>query len=312
MDPQLWTPTEWARNGEVRLAFDTVAGTNDGDPLLLIMGLGVSRAWWPDGLCQTLAGHHFSIARYDQRDAGESTHLPPAKTRLPATALIGRRGEAYTAEDMADDAVAVLDALGWESAHLFGMSLGGAVAQRVAARHRDRVRTLTSMSAVPGDAAGLGTLRYIHLPALVRLTRLTFPDTEEGHIQASVAIARFCASPGHPFDEQAARARAEQLPDAGTRDTQAQSRQIGAQWHGPAISTITAPTLVLHGKDDPLIRPRAASAIASRVPGVRLRILPGVGHDIPAPVWHTVAAEVRDLASNSTGPAPSDGSAACG
>lgn len=301
MDQQLWTPTRCARHGNVELAFDALADTDGGEPLLLIMGLGVSRAWWPDGLCRTLAEYGFAVARYDQRDAGESTHLPPTKTRLPATALLARRGEAYTAEDMADDAVAVLDTLGWKSAHLLGMSLGGAVAQRVAVRHPDRVRTLTSMSAVPGDAAGLRTLRYIHLPALARLTRMTFPDTQEGHIQAGLAIARFCASPGYPFDEREARARAERLADAGTGDTHAQSRQIGAQWHGPAINTITAPTLVLHGQDDPLIRPRAASAIASRIPGARLVTLPGVGHDIPAPVWHTVAAEIRALGGNSTG-----------
>lgn len=302
MGQRPWTPTRHAWNGNVQLAFDTWTGAGEGEPLLLIMGLGVSRAWWPEGLCRTLAEHGFAVARYDQRDAGESTHLPPAKPRLPVTALLGRRGEAYTAEDMADDAVAVLDALGWESAHLLGVSLGGAVAQRVAVRHPGRVRTLTSMAAVPGDTAGLRTLRYIHLPALARLSRMQYPDTKEGTVQAGLAIARFCASPGSPFDEDEARARAERLADAGTRDTQAQSRQIGAQWHGPAISTITVPTLVLHGQDDPLVRPSAAGVITSRIPGARLVTLPGVGHDIPAPVWHTIGAELRALADNAAGP----------
>lgn len=159
------------------------------------------------------------------------------------------------------------------------------------------------MSAVPADAAGLGTLRYIHLPALARLSRMRHPDTKEGTIQAGLAIARFCALPGHPFDEREAHARAERLADAGARDTQAQTRQIGTQWHGAAISTITAPTLVMHGRDDPLIRPRAANAIASRVPSARLLTLPGVGHDIPAPVWPTVVARIRALADNPTGSA---------
>lgn len=305
MGPQLWTPTRWARNRNVRPAFDTWADTDEGEPLLLLMGLGASRAWWPDGLCRTLSEHGFAVARYDRRDAGESTHLPPTKTRLPVTALLRRRGEAYTAEDMADDAVAVLDSLGWGSTHLSGMSLGGAVAQRVAVRHPDRVRTLTSMSAVPGDATGLRTLRHIHVPALAKLSRLSFPDTKEGAIQVNLAISRFCASPGHPFDEQQACAQAERLADVGALDTRAQSRQIGAQRHGPAISTITAPTLVLHGQDDPLLRPRAATAIASRIPGARLVNLPGVGHDIPEPVWHTVAEEVRALVEASAGRARS-------
>lgn len=296
-----WTPTQRARNGDVRLAYDTLTGSDGGEPLLLIMGLAVSRQWWPDDLCQALAWQGFAVARYDQRDSGESTYLPPTKTHQPFKALLGRRGEAYTAEDMADDAAAVMDALGWESAHLVGVSLGGAVAQRVAVRHPDRVRTLTSISAVPGDAAGLGTLRYIHLPGLVRTSRMRHPDTREGSIQASVDIARFCAAPGRPFDEQEARERGERLADIGVGDTKAQSRQIGAQWHGPAISTITAPTLVLHGRDDPLIRPRAASTIASRIPGARLVTLPGVGHDIPARVRHSVAAQIRALADRTTG-----------
>ncbi|NEE20487.1 alpha/beta fold hydrolase, partial [Streptomyces sp. SID7499] len=99
----------------------------------------------------------FAVARYDQRDAGESTRLPKRTARgNPFAALAAGRGAAYTAEDMADDAVAVMDALGWESAHLFGHSLGGVVAQRVALRHPGRVRTLTSSAALPSDVGGLG------------------------------------------------------------------------------------------------------------------------------------------------------------
>lgn len=296
MDRESWTPTRWTRNGKVELAYDTFTDGSEGEPLLLIMGMGVSRMWWPDGLCQTLAEHGFAVARYDQRDAGESTHLPPTATRSPFTALLGRRGEAYTAEDMTDDAIAVMDELGWQSAHLCGVSLGGATAQRIAVRHPSRVRTLTSIGAVPGDVGGLSTLRYIHLPSIPQLARMKYPDTREGTIEATLAIARFCASPHQFFDEATQRARAERLADVGTRDVEAQSRQIGAQWHGPAISTITAPTLVVHGEDDPLIRPRAARAITSRIPGARKSVLAGVGHDIPEPVWSTVAAEMRALA----------------
>lgn len=93
------------------------------------------------------------MARYDQRDGGESTHLPHTSARTPVSALLARGAPAYTAEDVADDAVAVMDALGWPSAHLVGVSLGGAVAQRVALRHPGRVRTLTSVAAVPGTSA---------------------------------------------------------------------------------------------------------------------------------------------------------------
>ncbi|AFR06618.1 alpha/beta fold hydrolase [Nocardiopsis alba] len=296
MDRRTWSPVRWARNGEVRLAFDTWGEENGGDPILLIMGMGINRQWWPDDLCRALAEQGFSVARYDNRDSGESTYLPPVRTRKPFTALMRRRGDAYTAEDMADDAIAVMDELGWGSAHVFGISLGGAIAQRVAIGHPDRVRTLTSMAAVPADVSGPGLLRYINLFSMARLVRWSHPATREGAIQGSFDIARFCASSRRPFDEEEARERAERLVDHGSRDNLAHSRQIGAQWHGPGIDAITVPTLVIHGQDDPLIRPRAAADIAARVPGARPVVLPGVGHDVPGFARRPVAELIRGLA----------------
>ncbi|SOD62313.1 Pimeloyl-ACP methyl ester carboxylesterase [Streptomyces zhaozhouensis] len=291
-----WSPVRWAENGAVRLAFDALTEGAEGEPLLLATGLGVNRHWVPDGLCRMLAAEGFAVARYDQRDGGESTRLPPAAARGPISALLRKRGEAYTAEDMADDAVAVLDALGWRSAHLLGVSLGGGVVQRVALRHPDRVRTLTTMAAVPGDVAGLRAARYIRKRTLARFARLRFPDTREGAVEAGVAVSRLLASPHRPFDERAAREAAERNADGGILDQQAQSRQVGAQWHGPAIGAVSRPTLVLHGADDPLIKPSAAKEIASRIPHARLVLLPGVGHELPEPSWARVTAAVRELA----------------
>jgi len=133
-----WTPTQYANNGAVQVAFDRMTGPDDQgarEPLLLIMGLGTSRFWWPAGLCEAFVQQGFDVARYDQRDAGQSTRMPDTATSNPFAALFGKMGTAYTAEDMADDAVAALDGLGWERAHLFGHSLGGAIAQRIALRH---------------------------------------------------------------------------------------------------------------------------------------------------------------------------------
>ncbi|MFG2095576.1 alpha/beta fold hydrolase [Streptomyces sp. NPDC048612] len=292
----LWSPVRWAGNGAVRLAFDSLAEGAGGEPLLLATGLGVNRFWVPDGLCRMLAAQGFAVARYDQRDSGESTHLPPTPTSNPLSSLFGKREEAYTAEDMADDAVAVMDALGWRSAHLLGVSLGGAVAQRVALRHPGRVRSLTSMAAVPGDTSGLRTMRYIRMRTLAKFARLRFPD---GAVEAGIAVSRLLASPRRPFDEPAARDAAVRNADRGVHDQQAQSRQIGAQWHGPPISAITRPTLVLHGADDPLIKPGAGKAIASRIPDARLVLLPRVGHEFPECAWHRVATEIRGLADSS-------------
>jgi pimeloyl-ACP methyl ester carboxylesterase len=289
-----WTATRYAHNGTVDVAFDQLAGSQ-GEPLLLIMGLATARFWWPAGLCEAFSDAGFAVARYDQRDAGESTRMPDTTAANPFQALFGRRGDAYTSEDMTDDAVAVLDALGWERAHVFGHSLGGAIAQRLALRHPDRVLSVTSSAALSSDVSGLGVLRHLRFGLLARLARARYPEGREGDIEAGLAVWRGIASPGYPFDEAAARAWVEAQADSGPRDAKAQSRQIGAQWHGPRLNGLRAPILVLHGEQDPILRVTAARATARAVDGARLVTFPGVGHDLPAALWPTIAREVREL-----------------
>jgi pimeloyl-ACP methyl ester carboxylesterase len=289
-----WTPTQHARNGAVEIAYDRLVGS-EGDPLLLVMGLAVSRFWWPTGLCQEFARQGFAVARYDQRDAGQSTRLPGTGGGNPFTAVARRRG-VYSSEDMTDDAVAVLDALGWEQAHIFGASLGGVIAQRIALRHPGRVLSVVSAAAVPSDVSGIRLGRYIRFGLLARLARTRFPEGRDGDIQLSLMLAREVASPAYPFDEDAAREWIEREADSGPRDTGAQSRQAGAQWHGPKLRELRQPVLVLHGDQDPILRVSAARATAKAIDSARLVILPGVGHDLPAPLWPAIAAEVRQLA----------------
>jgi pimeloyl-ACP methyl ester carboxylesterase len=286
-----WTPTQYARNGTADIAYDTLAGA-EGEPLLLIMGLAVSRFWWPAGLCQEFATRGFAVARYDQRDAGESSRMPDTGSSNPFAAVARKRG-AYTSEDMTDDAIAVLDALGWKRAHLFGASLGGIIAQRIALRHPDRVLSVVSAAGMPSDTSGLGAGRYVRFGMLARLARLKFPEGRDGDIQMSLALARAVASPAHPFDETATREWIEREVDSGPRDTKAQSRQAGAGWHGPKLRELRKPTLVLHGDHDPLLRVSAARDTAKAIAGARLVLLPGAGHDLPEPLWGTIADEVR-------------------
>jgi pimeloyl-ACP methyl ester carboxylesterase len=275
----------------VEIAYDRLAASA-GDPLLLVMGLAVSRFWWPAGLGQAFADQGFAVARYDQRDAGQSTRMPDAGGSNPFVAVARKRG-AYSAEDMTDDAVAVLDALGWERAHIFGAALGGVLAQRIALRHPDRV---LSAMAMPSDVSGIGGGRYVRFGLLAKLARAKFPDGREGDIQLSLMLARAIASPAYPFDEDAAREWIEREADSGPRDTKAQSRQVGAPWHGPKLRELQLPVLVLHGDQDPILRVSAARATAKAIDGARLVVLPGVGHDLPAPLWPAIASEVRQLA----------------
>jgi pimeloyl-ACP methyl ester carboxylesterase len=293
-----WTPTQYALNGAVQIAYDRLAGS-EGDPLLLVMGLAVSRFWWPTGLCQELARQGFAVARYDQRDAGQSTRLSDAGGSTPFVAVARRRG-AYSSEDMTDDAIAVLNALGWKQAHVFGASLGGVIAQRIALRHPDRVLSVVSAAAVPSDVSGIRLGRYIRFGLLARLARARFPEGRDGDIQLSLMLAREVASPAYPFDEDAAREWIEREVDSGPRDTKAQSRQAGAQWHGPRLRELRKPVLVLHGDHDPILRVNAARATAKAIDGARLVVLPGVGHDLPAPLWPAIAQEVRQLADRAS------------
>ena len=288
-------PTRYARNGDVDIAFEDLGGAG-GEPLLLVMGLGVSRFWWPAGLVAELTGRGFHVVAYDQRDAGESTHFPDTGRSGPIGAVLRGRQVAYSAEDMTDDAVAVLDALGWDSAHLFGHSMGGQLAQRIALRHRSRVRSVTSSASLPSDVGGLGAARYVHLGLVARFARMKFPEGRDGDIALGLALARAVASPGYPFDEAEARQRIERDLVSGVRDTGAQSRQASAKWHGGRLAGLHVPTLVLHGAQDPLLRPAAARRTADAIDGAVLIILPGVGHDLPREVWPQVAGEVRALA----------------
>jgi len=296
-----WTPARYARNGAVEIAYDRLAGS-EGDPLLLVMGLAVSRFWWPAGLCQAFADRGFAVARYDQRDAGQSTRMPDTGASNPFAAVARKRG-GYSSEDMTDDAIAVLDALGWERANIFGASLGGIIAQRIALRHPDRVASVVSAMAMPSDVSGIGGGRYVRFGLLARLARAKFPAGREGDIQLSLMLARELASPAYPFDENAAREWIERDVDSGPRDTKAQSRQVGAPWHGPKLRELRKPVLVLHGDQDPILRVSAARATAGAIDGARLVILPGAGHDLPAPLWPVIAGEVRQLADRASAPA---------
>jgi pimeloyl-ACP methyl ester carboxylesterase len=227
--------------------------------------------------------------------------MPDTGGSNPFAALARKRG-AYSSEDMTDDAIAVLDALGWGQAHIFGASLGGIIAQRIALRHPGRVLSVTSAMGMPSDAVGIKGGRYVRFGLLARLSRAKFPEGREGDIQLSLMLAREVASPAYPFDEAAAREWIEREADSGPRDTKAQSRQVGAPWHGPKLRELRKPVLVLHGDRDPILRVSAARATAKAIDGARLVVLPGVGHDLPAPLWPGIAREVRQTADQASAP----------
>lgn len=285
-----------AHNGNVVLAYEQV-GDDDGEPLLLIMGLGMQMIFWPDGLLTEFAAAGFAVARFDNRDAGASTHLTWLGTpAVPMMLATPRLAAQYRISDMAADAVAVLDALGWPSAHVLGVSMGGMVAQAVAIEHPTRVRSLTSVMSTPAPWLGLPSRRAA---AALMAPPAWSPDEAAERI---VATFRVIGSPGYPLDEEWLRAYARRAFARGAAagaDAGSPRRQLAAAMASPSrlsgLRGLTVPTLVLHGADDPLIRPSAGRAMARAVPGARLVLFPGMGHNLPAQLWTPIVAAVRDL-----------------
>jgi pimeloyl-ACP methyl ester carboxylesterase len=268
-------------------------GAENGEPLLLIMGLGAQMTRWPDALCGQLVRHGFRVIRFDNRDVGLSTHckdagVPDAREVLKAKAAGQTPDVPYTLDDMAADAVAVLDGVGVEKAHIVGASMGGMIAQLVAADYPDRVLSLTSIFSTTGNPdlppATPEALAVITTPA-------PHPSDEEAFVAHSIKNARVIGSPAYPLDEAYLRERA--VTDAARAyDPAASGRQYAAVLANgdrrPKLAKITAPTVVLHGADDPLVPVTGGRDTAANIQGAELRVVPGMGHDLPVPLYDKV------------------------
>ena len=305
------------RNGTVEIAYETF-GPADGRPLLLVMGLDSPMQWWPDGFCAELAGRGFHVARFDDRDCGQSTryreqrdqhnhddkrknHKSRSRRTLPGLDLARKihRPPAYTADDMVGDGIAVMDALGWGSAHVVGASLGAGLALGTAIRHPGRVRTVVSMMGLPTGFKPAAAVRYVNVPGFLRFARLgtRTPTTTWEDLHAQVETARMLASRGHPFDEQWAYATASACRVGAPGDPATARRQLAAMWADGGLlrraAEIAAPLLVLHGADDPLIKPAAATALAQQVHGAKCVIFADMGHEVPRHLWGAIADEIE-------------------
>jgi pimeloyl-ACP methyl ester carboxylesterase len=282
-----------ARNGDVELAFERV-GPEGAEPLLLIMGLGMQMHFWPDELCAQFAHAGFSPVRFDNRDVGTSTHLTHHGTPpLPLVMALPQAVAAYRMSDMAADAVAVLDAVGWESAHVVGVSMGGMIAQAVAIDHPHRVRSLTSIMSTPAPGIGRPTFA-----AAAALAARPGRSAEEA-AQRVVSTFRVIGSPGYPLDEDWLRDYGRRAFVRGGGDPTGSRRQFAAITASPSrvagLRRVRVPTLVVHGEADPLVRPAAGRATAAAVPGSRLVTYPGMGHNLPRELWSSIVAEVAAL-----------------
>lgn len=264
-----------------------------GDPLLLVMGLSGQLIDWPQEFVDLLAEQGFRVIRFDNRDSGLSTEMPgPAPTMGDlAKALVFKRklSSEYLVSDMADDAIGVLDALGIESAHVVGMSMGGMIAQAMAIQHPSRVRSLTSIMSTTGNRR-VGRPRVGLLRRTVRRPKPTLETAIESGLQTFRAVS------GPTFDEARFREMAKVSIDRSYRPD-GTARQTAAIMSSPdrtdALGRLRLPTLVIHGMLDPLVRMSGGVATARAIPGARLLMFNDMAHDLPSTRWHEMAEAIR-------------------
>jgi pimeloyl-ACP methyl ester carboxylesterase len=270
-------------------------GPADWPVVLLIMGYAAQLTRWPVELCEALVMRGFQVVRFDNRDVGLSSKIDGGGTPDLAAIAAGHAKPSYTLEDMAADAVGLLDALGVRQAHIVGASMGGMIAQLVAIEHPERTLSLTSIMSSTGNP-DLPRARDEIMAAL-----MTAPDPNDmdAIVERGVYLAGLVGSPGYCEGEAAVRARV--LRDT-TRNYHPPGmvRQLAAVMANgdrrPRLQAIAAPTVVLHGVDDALVPVEAGRDTAASIPGAELREVPGMGHDFPRGLVETFADAIEAAA----------------
>jgi pimeloyl-ACP methyl ester carboxylesterase len=290
------TRVAFASANGLEFAYDE-RGPSSAPVILLIMGLGTQMIAWPEHFCDQLAAAGFRVVRFDNRDIGLSTKIEDApRIRLAGVlfkAFLGRRVRSpYSLEEMAADAAGLLDALDIKTAHIVGASMGGMIAQIIAARYPERVRSLVSIMSSSGDPKLPRAKPKVNA---VMFGRRPKPTDRERLIRHGVKFYRTIGSPGYPTPARVLRQKVEAAVDrsyypAGTLRQFAAIIANGSRVE--LLKTITAPTLVIHGSDDPLVPVEAGRDTAAHVPDAELEIIPGMGHDFPAEVTPMLAKSI--------------------
>lgn len=262
-------------------------GDPDGEPLLLVMGLGMQMIAWDDGFCELLADAGHRVIRFDNRDVGHSSKaIGPVPTRLAVFGGVPRC-LAYTLEDMSDDAAGLLDHLGIDEAHIVGASMGGMIAQVLGYRHPGRVRSLGLIMTGPGK-------RHLALPRIRVLGALLAdaPPERDAYADHIVRIFRLIGSPRYPMPEELVRELALRSYDRAHHPIGIvrQLHAINASGdRSGRLGSVRAPAVVVHGASDPLVRPISGRALARAIPGARLEMIDGMGHDLPPALWPRIS-----------------------
>jgi pimeloyl-ACP methyl ester carboxylesterase len=292
----------------VQLCYQTF-GSPGGDPLVLVMGLGGPMTWWDPELCTMLAEAGFHVVRFDNRDTGRSSRSRGRVSRSQLVrSFVGRGGRPpYTLSDLAADAFGLMDHLGWESAHVAGVSMGGMIAQTMAIDNPRRVRSLTSIMSTLGKRT-VGWQHPAILPALIGPRAAG----REAYVVSSTKMWQLIGSPGFPSDDAKVRSRAEETFDRGV-SASGVMRQMLAVLDQPnrsrSLASLRIPAAVVHGSADKMVHVSGGRATAQAIPGAELLVIDGMGHDLPAELFETFTDVIRRTADRAGRDAASNRSA---
>ncbi|MEA2831281.1 MAG: hypothetical protein QOF22_2029 [Bradyrhizobium sp.] len=280
-------PPQIAHANGIELCYE-IFGEANAEPLLLIMGLGAQMIQWDDDFCRRLAARGFRVIRFDNRDIGKSSKMTGGK-RLGALELLKLRflkvpvAAPYRLQDMAQDVIGLMDALDIKSAHLVGASMGGMIAQEIAIAFPQRLRSLTSIMSTTGNPK---------VPPPTREATAVLmappPTTKEEYFARFAQTWKVLRAGSFPEDEALDRARAERTYERGLNPAGV-GRQLRAILASGSrkerLRSVTAPTLVIHGTVDPLVRPEGGKDTAASISGAKLLMIEGMGHALPIPMW---------------------------
>jgi pimeloyl-ACP methyl ester carboxylesterase len=281
----------------IEIAYESI-GDPAGQPLLMIMGLGTQLIHWDVELCEQLAARGFHVIRFDNRDAGHSTHIDAPVPNV-RRAMLGLRVDApYLLRDMAEDAAGLLDHLGISAAHVVGASMGGMIGQTLAIEHPERVLSLTSIMSTTGErSVGRPKLRMMGL--LMRRA----PREKEAFVEHFVGVFKAIGSRGFAMDEERVRRLAAEAYERD-HDAAGTGRQLAAILASgdrtERLRALRVPTTIIHGRKDPLVPFRGGKATADAIPDAKLIAIPGMGHDMPREVWPQLVDAISDNAARAS------------